>query len=91
MPVTFPLAALTLMLWIIWSDSVRPRKPGRLMYSIRVVLYLATAAALLYNSYLMRARTTNTVTVLIVITVLTGIGGAAYFARLALNASPRRR
>jgi TRAP-type uncharacterized transport system fused permease subunit len=44
-----PLAALTVMLWLLWSDSIRRGKQLRLFYAVRLLLFAAVAGVVVYN------------------------------------------
>jgi len=46
-PAGMAIAAMTVMLWILWSDSVRPRKTAPILYALRIALYLIVGAVLL--------------------------------------------
>lgn len=77
--ITLPIAAITLMLWILWSDSVRPHRPTPFVYGYRIVLYVAAVGVLLYNLFAYSSQYTGLARGLVVIAVLIGIGGATYF------------
>jgi hypothetical protein len=83
MNLTIPLAALTLMMWIVWSDSVRRRRSAPSMYYFRVVLYIAACGVLGWSLWRDWHRVGLSTTVLTIIAILFGLGGAAYFARQA--------
>ena len=52
MPISLaPLAALTVMLWILWSDSVRPKRPSKFVYLIRVVIFLGVSGVMVWNVF----------------------------------------
>ena len=48
-PVGFAIAALTVMLWILWSDSIRSRRASQAMYALRVATYLVVTGVLILN------------------------------------------
>ena len=83
MNLTIPLAALTLMMWIVWSDSVRRRPAGRGIYYFRVVIYLAACGVLGWQLWRYWYRVGTATIVLTILAILVGIGGAAHFARKA--------
>ncbi len=80
-PAGMAIAALTVMLWILWSDSLRSRRPTPLLYAIRVLLFLTMAALLVVNRYRFPWLFTTTSTVLVVMAALVGLFGAFYFGR----------
>jgi hypothetical protein len=80
-PAGLAIAAMTLMLWILWSDSVRPRKPSPTLYVMRIVLYLILGGVLLFKMIQGLPMYTITARVLTVAAALTSIGGAVYFGR----------
>ena len=81
--VTFPIAAITLMLWILWSDSIRSHRPTRLVYGIRVMMFLAAAGAIIFNLVSYFRLFSLTSQALNVIAAAIGVGGAVYFFRKA--------
>jgi hypothetical protein len=83
-PTTFALAALTLMLWLMWSDSVRPRRPHAAMYLFRAVLFLAAVGAMIYNVFAFPRSYTTGARVLVAFVAVVGIVGAVFFVRRAL-------
>ncbi|MGA7614270.1 MAG: hypothetical protein WBX15_03730 [Thermoanaerobaculia bacterium] len=87
--VTFPLAAIVVMLWILWSDSIRPRKPSRILYFVRVVLYLVTSGVLLYNMIEYSPQYSGGARSVTIFAAVVGVGGAAYFLRQALLRRPK--
>lgn len=81
-----PLAALTVMLWILWSDSIRKRTSSSLVYALRASLYLSATAVLLYNltsrptAFMYGGRTSA------IVAVIVGLLGAVVFGRKAMMA-----
>ena len=80
-PAGFAIAALTVMLWILWSDSLRSRRPTPVLYAVRVLLYLTMAALLVFNRIRYPRMFSTSSSVLVVITALVGLFGALYFGR----------
>lgn len=79
-PAAMAIATLTVMLWILWSDTIRARRPGPILYAVRTALYLIVSGILLLNmirfpAYFAGAR------VLTLLAVTVGVFGAGYFAR----------
>lgn len=76
-----PLAILTVMMFLIWSDSIRPRGAHPIAYGARALLFVGATAILLYNRIRFPHLYTGAATLFIAIAVLVGIGGAIYFGR----------
>jgi hypothetical protein len=75
------VAALTVMLWILWSDSIRTRRSGGALYALRIALYLIVSAILVLNRVRYPYLFSTTATVMVVLAVLVGLFGAYWFAR----------
>ncbi len=80
-PVGFAIAALTVMLWILWSDSVRPRRASQALYALRVALYLVVSGILILNRIRYPQYFSGGATVAVAIAILVGFFGAFWFAR----------
>jgi low affinity Fe/Cu permease len=79
-PAGMAIASITVMLWILWSDTLRARKPSPLLYAMRVALYLIVAGVLILNMYRYPWLFLGATKALALIAVVIGILGAAYFA-----------
>jgi hypothetical protein len=75
------IAALTVMLWILWSDTIRTRRPTPILYAVRIALYLIMTGVLVLNRVRYPYLFSTTATVLVVLASCVGVTGAAYFAR----------
>lgn len=84
-PIGMAIAALTVMLWILWSDTLRRRRPAPILYAVRIALYLICAAILVLNRVRYPSLFSASATVLIVLTVFVGLGGAFYFGWRLVN------
>lgn len=84
-PITVALATITVMLWIVWSDTIRARKPTPILYGFRIVLFLAVSGVLVMNMVRYPRMYPGSVRGLTIVAVLVGVGGAAYFARRILR------
>ena len=73
------LAALTVMLWILWSDTLRPRRPPAILYAVRIALYLVVSGILILN--LSRGVFRGGAIAIAVLAALVGLVGAGYFGR----------
>lgn len=80
-PAGFAIAALTVMLWILWSDSLRARRPSPVLYAVRVGLYLVMAAVLVINRIRYPQLFSTSASVLVALTAMVGVAGAVYFGR----------
>ena len=80
-PAGMAIAAMTVMLWILWSDTIRRRRSSPALYAVRVLLYLLVTALLVINRLRYPWLFSPSTTVLIVITAIVGLSGAFYFGR----------
>jgi hypothetical protein len=80
-PAGMAIAALTVMLWILWSDTLRARRPSGILYTIRIALYLVVSGIFILNMVRSPQYFGGSVRVLVLVTVAVGLVGAGYFAR----------
>jgi hypothetical protein len=80
-PAGMALAALTVMLWILWSDSMRKRRPSQVLYAMRIALYLIVAGILILNLVRSPQFFGGGAKVVTVVAAAVGIFGAVYFGR----------
>jgi hypothetical protein len=80
-PAGMAIAALTIMLWLIWSDSVRSVRTPAVLYALRVALFIIVAGIFVLNRVRYPFFFSPMATVLVVAVALVGAGGAFYFAR----------
>ncbi len=80
-PAGMALAALTVMLWLIWSDTVRAGRTPAVLYAVRVALFVIVAAILVLNRIRYPFLFSTSATVLVVMVAIAGAGGAVYFSR----------
>jgi putative effector of murein hydrolase len=80
-PVGFAIAALTVMLWILWSDSIRQRRASQVLYAVRVGLYLVVSGILILNRIRYPQYFSGGATVAVMLAVLVGLFGAFWFGR----------
>ena len=80
-PAAMALVAITVMLWIMWSDTVRARRPQPILYALRIALYLIVTGILVLNLVRHWAIFGNGARGLLVVAVLIGLLGAGYFTR----------
>ena len=75
------IATITVMLWILWSDTIRTRRPSQILYTVRIALFLIVAGVLTVNMFRYPHLFSGTTRALTIVAVVIGLGGAAYFAR----------
>jgi hypothetical protein len=80
-PAGMAIAAITVMLWILWSDTLRHRRPTIPVYALRITAYLGTSAVLVFNmiSYPNYRHGGNAA--IMIFAALIGVAGALYFLR----------
>ncbi|MFN2239702.1 MAG: hypothetical protein ABR524_09950 [Thermoanaerobaculia bacterium] len=76
-----PLAAIVILLWLLWSDSIRQRAMPRVWFFFRASLYLVVGAVMAYNGWRYGSAFTTMNWVLIGVAIAVAILGAAYFFR----------
>lgn len=81
----FPVAAMTLMLWLIWSESLRARTMPRPWYAFRALLYVAMGAVLGYNAWKYGAGFERMNWVLIAVALVVACVGTVFFTMLAIR------
>lgn len=80
-PAAMAIAALTVMLWILWSDTIRRRRSSPILYAVRIALYLIMAAVLVLNRIRYPQFFSPAADILVVLAALVGVAGAIYFGR----------
>jgi hypothetical protein len=80
-PAAMAIASMTVMLWILWSDTIRSRRPSAILYTIRIGLYLVMSAIFILNMVRYPDLFAGTGRVLSIAATAVGLLGAAYFAR----------
>ncbi len=75
------MAAITVMLWLIWSDNVRPHRPAPILYALRVALFIIVAGVMVLNMVRHPASFAHGARPLAVLAIAVGLFGAWYFAR----------
>jgi hypothetical protein len=79
-PAGMAIASITVMLWILWSDTVRARKPSPILYAMRVALYLIVAGVLILNMVRYPWLFLGPTKALAMAAAVIGVFGAGYFA-----------
>jgi len=80
-PIGMAVAAMTVMLWIIWSDILRTRRPMPLLYALRIALFLIVSGIMILNLVRYPNFFSGGAKVFAVLSVVVGIGGAIHFGR----------
>lgn len=75
------ITAITVMLWILWSDTLRSRRPTPILYAIRIALYLIISGIMIVNMVRYPHAFGGGARALAIVTVLIGLAGAGYFGR----------
>ncbi len=80
-PAAMAIAALTVMLWIMWSDTIRSRRSSQVVYTVRIALYLIMGAVLVLNRVRYPYLFSPGATGLVVVAAAVAAFGALYFGR----------
>lgn len=80
-PAMMAIATITVMLWIMWSDTIRARRPSQVLYTVRIALYLIVSGILVLNLVRYPATFAGSTRIVTIVAVLVGLCGAGYFAR----------
>jgi hypothetical protein len=80
-PIGMAIAAMTVMLWIIWSDIIRTRPPAPMLYAVRIALFLVVSGIMVLNMVRYPAYFSGGARLFSVLSVLVGLTGAIHFGR----------
>lgn len=80
-PAAMAIVAMTVMLWILWSDTIRARRPAPILYALRIALFLIVSGILILNLVRYPAAFPGSAKALMVAAVAVGLLGAGYFTR----------
>ena len=80
-PQAMAIITMTVMLWIIWSDTVRARRPSPVLYAVRIALYLIVSGLLLVNTFRRPDVFSGAALWLTFAAIAVGLFGAGYFTR----------
>lgn len=80
-PAGMAIASLTVMLWILWADTVRKRPPAPILYTVRIALFLIMSGVLTLNLVRYPGAFSPAARAFALIAVVVGIFGAVYFGR----------
>jgi hypothetical protein len=76
-----PLAALTVMLWLLWSDSIRRGKQLKVFYFIRMLLFGAVSGVVIFNLVEHPDLFGHTGKVMSCVAAVVGVIGVVFFFR----------
>ena len=80
-PIGMAIAAMTVMLWIIWSDILRTRRRMPMLYALRIALFLIVSGIMILNLVRYPNYFAGGARVFAMLAVVVGIGGAIHFGR----------
>jgi hypothetical protein len=80
-PGAMAIATMTVMLWILWSDTIRARRPSQIIYTVRIGLFLVVSGVLILNMVRYPRAFTSSARALGIAAAVIGVVGAVYFAR----------
>jgi hypothetical protein len=80
-PAAMAIIAMTVMLWILWSDTLRKRRQPAILYALRIALFLIVSGILILNLVRYPDVFAGTTRAIVIVAVLIGLAGAGYFAR----------
>jgi hypothetical protein len=75
------IATITVMLWIMWSDTIRARRPSPILYAVRIALFLIVTGVLVLNMVRRPDLFHGSARVWTIAAAVVGVVGAGYFAR----------
>jgi hypothetical protein len=80
------IASITVMLWILWSETIRARRPSQILYAVRIALFLIVSGVMVVNLVRRPELFHGGGRAWTIVAVIVGVVGAGYFARrLALR------
>ncbi|HEV7766485.1 MAG TPA: hypothetical protein VGQ76_15895 [Thermoanaerobaculia bacterium] len=80
-PSAMAIATITVMLWILWSDTIRARRPSQILYTIRIALFLVCTGVLIFNMVRHPNLFNGGERAVTIFAALIGLVGAGYFTR----------
>jgi hypothetical protein len=80
-PGAMAIATITVMLWILWSDTIRARRPSQILYTVRIALFLIVSGLLIVNMVRRPELYHGGARWLTIVAALVGVTGAGYFGR----------
>lgn len=80
-PVGIAIAVMTVMLWLVWSDTIRSRRQTPILYAVRIAFFLIASGVLVLDIVRYPHLFAGGARVIAIATIIVGVFGAAYFAR----------
>jgi hypothetical protein len=80
-PIGMAIAAMTVMLWIIWSDIIRTRRPAPILYAVRIALFLIVSGIMVLNLFRYPHYFSGGARIFAVLTVMVALAGVIHFGR----------
>jgi hypothetical protein len=80
-PSAMAIATITVMLWILWSDTLRARRPSPILYAVRIALFLIVSGVMILNMVRRPDLFGGSTRVVTIAAAAIGVVGAGYFAR----------
>jgi hypothetical protein len=80
-PTAMAITAITVMLWILWSDTIRRSRPTPILYAIRIALYLIMSGIMILNMVRYPSVFGTQARLFTIVAILIGFVGAGYFGR----------
>ena len=75
------LLTMTVMLWILWSDTIRARRPSQILYTIRIGVFLVVSGMMIVNLVRYSKQFSTAEIAISIVAAIVGVVGAGYFAR----------
>lgn len=89
--ITFPLAAITAMLYLVWSDATRGRTKSRLVLVIRMTIFLGVIGALVWNRIQYPGYFQDSLpSFLFALAIAVALLGGAYYLRRVIGREKRQ-
>ena len=80
-PTSMALMTMTVMLWILWSDTIRARRPSQILYTIRIGVFLVVSGMMIVNLVRYSKQFSTAEIAISIVAAIVGVVGAGYFAR----------
>lgn len=80
-PTSMALLTMTVMLWILWSDTIRARRPSQILYTIRIGVFLVVSGMMIVNLVRYSKQFSTAEIAISIVAAIVGVVGAGYFAR----------
>jgi hypothetical protein len=88
--VTFPLASLVIVLFLLWNDMMRRRRSPRALYIGRSLLCLLMVGVLSYNWFTWRDLVNGAPWLFMVLAIIVSVVAAIFFLLRGIHGDQRR-